>query len=289
MKYNARLGFIGYGTIATLALEALARSRTKPLEAVVLLAKPEGAGRATSLFENCPNLAREFRVVTDIDALADADPHIVAEAAGHEAVRAYAPHLLARGIGVLVTSTGALADPRLRDAVAAAEAEGHAQMSICAGAVGGLDILAAARLSGLEDVTYISRKPPRAWRGTPAEQRVDLATLTREATFFEGTADDAATDFPQNANVAATVALSARASSDARPPDRRSDRRPQHPRGPRSLRLRRVRHPHRGPRRARQSQDVSDDRLCARRRSRGPICACVSARAPSFEWRRCGL
>jgi aspartate dehydrogenase len=202
-----RLGFIGYGTIATLALEALARSRSKPLDAVICLARPEGVGRATSLFENCPRLAREFRIVTEVEALIEARPLIVAEAAGHEAVRTYAAPLLTAGIDVLVTSTGSLADPVLRADLEAAQLRGHSRMSLCAGAVGGLDILAAAQLSGIEDVIYTSRKPPRAWRGTPAERLLDLETLGEATTFYEGTADVAATDFPQNANVAATVAL----------------------------------------------------------------------------------
>ena len=207
MTGSRRLGFIGYGTIAKLALEALAEAQNRPLDAVICLARPEGVARATALFENCPALAREFRIVTDVEALIDARPLLVAEAAGHDAVRTYVPALLSAGIDVLVTSTGALADPDLRARVAEAEADRGARLSVCAGAVGGLDLLAAAKLAGIEEVLYTSRKPPRAWRDTPAEQRLDLDKLTHEAIFYEGTADVAATDFPQNANVAATGAL----------------------------------------------------------------------------------
>ena len=143
MTGSRRLGFIGYGTIAKLALEALAEAQNRPLDAVICLARPEGVARATAHFENCPALAREFRIVTDVEALIDARPLLVAEAAGHDAVRTYVPALLSAGIDVLVTSTGALADPDLRARVAEAEADRGARLSVCAGAVGGLDLLAA--------------------------------------------------------------------------------------------------------------------------------------------------
>ncbi len=73
--------------------------------------------------------------------------------------------------------------------------------------MGGLDALAAARRAGLSSVSYVSRKPPAAWLGTPAERVADLSALTAAAAVFTGTAREAALAFPQNANVVAAIAL----------------------------------------------------------------------------------
>jgi aspartate dehydrogenase len=146
-------------------------------------------------------------LVTTVPDLLAAQPGLVVECAGHGAVDAYGTDVLAGGADLLVASLGALADrQRLGRLKAAAERAG-ASLIVPSGAVGGLDLLAAARVAGLSRVTYVSRKPPRAWKGTPAENLADLDALAAATTFYTGPADAAARDYPQNANVAAAVAL----------------------------------------------------------------------------------
>jgi aspartate dehydrogenase len=106
-----------------------------------------------------------------------------------------------------VTSVGALTDAPLLQRLERASRTHMGKLMIPAGAIAGVDALAAARYGGLERVRYSSRKAPEAWRGTPAEKMCDLGALRGPTEFYTGAAGEAARLFPQNANVAATVAL----------------------------------------------------------------------------------
>ena len=132
---------------------------------------------------------------------------LAADCAGHPGLRAHGAAILARGIDLVSVSSGALADAELYDALAAAAQEGGAQLRVVSGAIGALDALAAGAIGRLDNVTYRGRKPPRGWRGSPAESRLDLDALTEATVHFRGTARNAALEYPKNANVAASVAL----------------------------------------------------------------------------------
>ncbi|WP_075182276.1 aspartate dehydrogenase [Pantoea sp. 1.19] len=134
-------------------------------------------------------------------------PDLVLECASQQAVAEYGPAILQRGWRLALISTGALADAALEARLNVAAAEGGGQLTLLSGAIAGLDGLQAARVAGLERVTYQARKSPASWRGSEAERRIDLASVSHPRCFFEGSAREAATRFPANANVAATLAL----------------------------------------------------------------------------------
>ena len=56
-------------------------------------------------------------------------------------------------------------------------ASGGTQLHLLPGAIGGIDAIAAARLAGLDEVTYTGRKPPRAGAVRRPRQLVDLDAL----------------------------------------------------------------------------------------------------------------
>lgn len=208
VRAKMRLGVIGYGTIATLALKTLARELPEPLAGVCILTRPGNRERALNVLVQCSSkLCLESTVTESIEEFLRHDPHVIAEAASHGALESHGAKILAAGKPLIITSVGALADDRLRPALDAAAQQGRTSWEAIPGAAGGLDILRAAKLSGLDEVIYVSRKPPAAWKGTKAQTLVDLDNAKSETVFFEGAAGQAARDYPQNANVAATIAL----------------------------------------------------------------------------------
>ena len=191
-----RVGLIGNGAIGRL-LGNLAREHLPEVRIVAVLER--GAPD-----EGAPTDAVS---VDTLAGLLERGPDLIVECAGHAALRALGPSVLAAGVDLLVASVGALADAALETVLRKAAAEGNAKLRIPSGALGGLDVLSAARLAGLRSVSYEGRKAPDAWRGTPAEEMVELTGLSQPTVFFQGSAREAARCFPQNANVAAAVAL----------------------------------------------------------------------------------
>ena len=200
MERNTAIALIGFGAIGRKVVE-LARKAPGGSPIRVVLVRPDRVSAVRGA------LPTEIAVVGTLDALFALKPGLVAECAGHGAVRQYGAAVLARGIDFLVASTGALADAATEAALREAAGDGGAQVLVPAGAIGGADLIGAARLGGLERVTYTSRKKPVAWKGTPAEKLLDLDRLTAATPFFRGPAREAALAYPQNANVAATVGL----------------------------------------------------------------------------------
>jgi len=174
-------------------------------------------------------LADRFRVVAITDVVATKAAHLATLLTSRPAVLALTPliqrarlvieaaaasvafHIaqqaLEVGRDVLVMSVGGLLG-RCDTLQALAQAH-RCRLLIPSGALCGLDGVKAMRSADIHRVTLTSRKPPAAYADAPfvCERHLKLTDLVEETTIFEGSAHEAVIGFPQNANVAATLAL----------------------------------------------------------------------------------
>lgn len=193
-----RIGLLGIGAIGRDVVQYIA-SKRRDSEFIVL--------RRSADAVDLPHV----RQVGTIEDLLAARPDIVVEAAGHHAIESYVPFLLRNGVPVVAASVGSLLQETtngvMSDILVAVAREGHARLLLPAGAIGGLDYIAAvSRLPDLR-IVYTSRKPQEAWLDELARRDIDPASLKSELMLFEGSVAQAAALYPRNLNVAATLAL----------------------------------------------------------------------------------
>jgi len=196
-----KVGIIGYGTIGEDVAEAIRQGKAGAAVVTSVLVRDRrkvvqaSGGEAPFAFIDAPDVffAEKYDVIV--------------ECAGHEAVRAYGETALRSGADLMVVSVGAFADEELRNRIAAAAIETGRKVVVPSAAIGGLDRIAAGSVGAIDEVTLITRKPPKAWYGTAVEEQVDLAALSEPFLAFEGAAREAAVKFPESVNVSAALSL----------------------------------------------------------------------------------
>ncbi len=175
------VGLIGCGAIGTVLAEAIARKLVVCDELIVYdfdMAKAEQLKKA---------LKFPVTIVASFDELVRRKPTVIVEAASQQAAKEYVPKIVAKGIKLIVMSTGALLDLDVD----------MSRVHVPSGAIGGLDAIASAALAGIDEVVLTSRKNPKAFGRSNTEAE----------TVYEGVAEEAAKRFPREMNVAATLAL----------------------------------------------------------------------------------
>lgn len=196
MTRVTNIAFIGYG--------AMAKTVHKYLPSTVCLSW------VVTKEDSCEALQEELgarvQVVSRVQDIIGS-PKLVLEMAGQHGLKAHVFDVLQQGWSLAVISVGAFADRHFEQAVRQSAAQHNAQVRVLSGAVAGMDGLAAARVMGLTKVVYQGCKRPDSWKGSYAETLVDLDGLTEATVFFKGSAREAASLFPANANVTATIAL----------------------------------------------------------------------------------
>lgn len=187
---------IGYGAMAKLIVPLLPET----VQVSGIIATERSIEKVKKI------VGKNIQVVTSVADIYET-PDLVIEMAGPDGLKAHGPAILEKGWDLGVISVGAFTDDSLTKQFQKTAQQSGAKVHILAGAIAGIDGIAAAKIMGLDNVLYEGRKHPRSWAGSHAESLCDLQNLTKVTVFFEGTAREAARLFPANANVAATLAL----------------------------------------------------------------------------------
>ncbi|KAA9015965.1 aspartate dehydrogenase [Niallia endozanthoxylica] len=188
-----KIGLIGYGNIGRFLLQSINHNH---------LIKD---GKITAISGRNPELGQKIadeydaEYIQEVNQLIESDVDLVIEAATVEVVKKHAAAILKSGKDFLVISVGALADQSFYEQLHLICEKFGTKLLLPSGAIGGLDILKAAKSIGqLETVSITTRKPPKALPGAPLDQ---------ETVLFSGCAEDAIQKFPQNINVSIILSL----------------------------------------------------------------------------------
>ncbi|MDE1920731.1 MAG: DUF108 domain-containing protein [Candidatus Omnitrophica bacterium] len=89
---------------------------------------------------------------------------------------------------------------------------------IPSGAIAGVDALKAVSQQRIDRITLTTRKPIYGFADNAfvQQKRINLSQITRETVLFEGNVREAVKCFPQNINVAATIALASHSKDKLR-------------------------------------------------------------------------
>jgi len=199
----SKIAMVGYGAIGQAVHNLIKNDDRLRLAQVIVPAGQEDAVQALFPTDHAGGVPQAVSRISQ----GDDRPDVLVECAGHAALTAHVLPALSQGIPCMVVSIGALSAPGMAEQLEEAARLGGTQVHLLSGAIGGIDALSAAREAGLDSVTYVGRKPPLGWLGSPAEEKLDLRNLKEKAIFFEGSAREAARLYPKNANVAATLSL----------------------------------------------------------------------------------
>ncbi len=198
------IGILGCGAIGSRIAEAIQSGTVA--SALLVGIYDHHAERASDVARH---LGRPELVHRTIDTLIKASD-LVVEAVNDPRVADVIETIIAARRSVLVMSVGQLlAHRHLLDAARAA----GVGLLIPSGAIAGIDGLRAAAAVGFSSITLTTRKPVSGFDGNEYVRRsgLDLGGVTGETLIFEGPVAEAVRAFPQNINVAATLALATRA------------------------------------------------------------------------------
>ena len=193
------LGIIGCGAIGSVIAEHISNN----LKAYV--SRVNVCDLDQKKLEEVTSLCELFVKTESVEALIDSSD-LVIEAANPKVAAQTLSKCIDSGKDVIIISVGGLLGNE--DLLERAEKQ-NVKVMLPSGAIAGIDAIKSAKISGIEEVTITTRKPPLSLEGAPyiEQNNIDLSVIDKETIIFDGIASDAIKGFPKNINVSAVLSL----------------------------------------------------------------------------------
>lgn len=205
-KTKMRVGVLGCGAIGSRIAKSIPRELKNVCRLTALYDCDTKKARAVAQkFSNTRLLKTSLK-----DLLGNCD--LVVEAVNAKNTRSLIQQALKAKRHVLAMSVGKLLNAK--SLFTLAEKRG-CSLLIPSGAIAGIDAIKAASLRKISSITLTTRKPSSGFVDVAfiKEKGIDLSRITKETIVFEGDVNTAVKLFPQNINIAATLALASQAKS----------------------------------------------------------------------------
>ena len=193
------IGIIGYGAIGKVLAEHISNNLREYVDKVYVCEIDKNKFDEILLDD-------KFFVKTDSIANLITFSDLVVEAANPKVAIETLSECISKNKDIIVISVGGLLGNE--DLLIKAEKQ-KVKVILPSGAIAGVDAIKAAKISGIDEVTITTRKPPLSLSGAPyiEQNNIDLSKIDKETIVFEGKAQEAIKGFPKNINVSAVLSL----------------------------------------------------------------------------------
>ncbi len=192
-----KIGIIGFGSIGSTLFEFI-QTRLSSQASVTSICELDQQLTQT-VIKHFPNIK-----LLDIRSLIQ-EVDLVIECANTQLVPEIIEGCLTYKKNVIIMSIGGLADNQLLSKIHTS----LIKVYIPSGAIGGLDVLKAAKTGEIYKVKLITQKSPMALKDAPyfAQKNISAEAITSRTVIFSGNALEAIAVFPKNINVAMALSL----------------------------------------------------------------------------------
>jgi len=200
--YRVKIGIIGCGAIGSRMAEAIVKDFRKDCRLVGLYDT-----NRYKIEKLANKLSLKIKIDTNLQELIK-NCDCMIEATSAKDIRSIVKATLEAKKSILVMSVGRLLN--CADLFRTAR-KNKCYILLPSGAIAGVDAIKAAGLRHLKKITLTTRKPPAGLMHNEYlnKKGIDLMKIKKETVLFSGSVTSAVKKFPQNINVAATIALAA--------------------------------------------------------------------------------